>query len=58
MLTGMHTDLFPGPHFPTENHQDWVTSVVTIGTPHKGTTVTDVVQVRNRLKTSLSNVIS
>jgi triacylglycerol esterase/lipase EstA (alpha/beta hydrolase family) len=54
----MHTDLFPGPHFPTENHQDWVTSVVTIGTPHKGTTVTDVVQVRNRLKTSLSNVIS
>ncbi|KAF2259617.1 alpha/beta-hydrolase, partial [Lojkania enalia] len=44
LLTGTHTDLFPGPDFPTENHQDWVGSVVTIGTPYKGTTVTDVVQ--------------
>ncbi|UZP36767.1 hypothetical protein NXS19_004583 [Fusarium pseudograminearum] len=26
------------------NRQDWVKSVVTLGTPHKGTTVTDVVQ--------------
>ncbi|KAH7394812.1 hypothetical protein BKA66DRAFT_455872 [Pyrenochaeta sp. MPI-SDFR-AT-0127] len=44
MLTGTHTDLFPGPDFPTGNYQHWVKSVVTIGTPHKGTTVTDVVQ--------------
>lgn len=34
------------PDFPTKNYQDWVASVVTIGTPHRGTTVTDVVQVR------------
>ena len=49
MLTGTHTDFFPGSYFPTQNHQDWITSVVTIGTPHKGTTVTDVVQVRKEL---------
>jgi len=48
LLTGTHTDLFPGPNFPTSNCQDWVASVVTIGTPHKGTTVTDVVQVRDQ----------
>jgi triacylglycerol esterase/lipase EstA (alpha/beta hydrolase family) len=59
LLTGRHQDMFPGPDFPTGNCQAWVKSVVTIGTPHKGTTVTDVVQVRNRPpKVSCPNMTS
>ncbi|KAH6982393.1 hypothetical protein EDB80DRAFT_691966 [Ilyonectria destructans] len=35
------------------NRQSWVKSVVTLGTPHKGTTVTDVVNVKLSRSSSL-----
>lgn len=41
---------FPNEHptyfAATDNRQDMIKSVVTLGTPHKGTTITDVVEVR------------
>jgi triacylglycerol esterase/lipase EstA (alpha/beta hydrolase family) len=43
MLKGTHSDLHPA-YFLSDNRQNWVKSMVTLGTPHKGTTITDVVQ--------------
>lgn len=44
LMSGTHNAIHP--NFPVINCQNWIKSVVTLGTPHKGTTVTDVVQVR------------
>lgn len=46
------------PQFFGVNRQSWVKSVVTLGTPHKGTTVTDVVKVRYpvRMLSMLDNI--
>ena len=44
LMSGNHAALHPV-CFPAVNRQNWIKSVVTLGTPHKGTTVTDVVQV-------------
>ena len=44
LLSGRHGDLHPVYFFGMDN-QDWVKSVVTLGTPHKGSTITDVVTV-------------
>ncbi|PNP73405.1 hypothetical protein FNYG_13303 [Fusarium nygamai] len=40
LLSGTHPN---PPHFFGVNRQSWIKSVVTLGTPHKGTTVTGVV---------------
>jgi len=45
LMSGRHQALHPI-YFPNANRQNLVRSVITIGTPHKGTTVTDVVRVR------------
>ncbi|KAG8352518.1 hypothetical protein FVEN_g9465 [Fusarium venenatum] len=42
LLSGARSDL-DLPQFLDTNRQSWVKSVVTLGTPHRGTTVTDVV---------------
>lgn len=44
MMGGTHPELHPL-YFGKENQQDWIKSLATLGTPHKGTTVTDVVSV-------------
>jgi triacylglycerol esterase/lipase EstA (alpha/beta hydrolase family) len=46
ILSSRHQTQFPGAHFPKDDCQNWVKSVVTIGTPHKGTTATDIFNVR------------
>jgi triacylglycerol esterase/lipase EstA (alpha/beta hydrolase family) len=45
LMNGNHSNLHPT-YFTGGNRQNWIKSVVTLGTPHKGTTITDVVQVR------------
>jgi triacylglycerol esterase/lipase EstA (alpha/beta hydrolase family) len=43
-MSGNHAAQHPV-FFPAGNRQNWIKSVATLGTPHKGTTITDVVQV-------------
>ncbi|KAH8595018.1 hypothetical protein B0O99DRAFT_624170 [Bisporella sp. PMI_857] len=43
LLDGTHENLHKE-YFPSVNRQNWIKSIVTIGTPHKGTTITNVVQ--------------
>ncbi|RFU30456.1 hypothetical protein B7463_g5852, partial [Scytalidium lignicola] len=42
LMSGNQNALHPL-YFPAQNRQNWIKSVVTLGTPHKGTTITDVV---------------
>ncbi len=44
LMSGRKSFLHPT-YFPEVDNQSWIKSVVTLGTPHKGTTVTDVVKV-------------
>jgi triacylglycerol esterase/lipase EstA (alpha/beta hydrolase family) len=44
LMNGTHAEMHPS-YFPAGDRQDWIKSVVTLGTPHKGTTIIDVVQV-------------
>jgi triacylglycerol esterase/lipase EstA (alpha/beta hydrolase family) len=44
LMNGKHKSLHPE-YFHEEDRQSWIKSLVTLGTPHKGTTITDVVQV-------------
>ena len=46
LLNGNHANLHPTYFAARGNRQNMIKSVVTLGTPHKGTTITDVVQVR------------
>ena len=46
LLRGASANLHPAYFAATGNRQNMIKSVVTLGTPHKGTTITDVVQVR------------
>ena len=45
-MRGAHEELNKE-YFPSTDHQSWIKSLITLGTPHIGTTVTDVVQVVN-----------
>jgi triacylglycerol esterase/lipase EstA (alpha/beta hydrolase family) len=45
LLSGNHGDLHPM-YFAVADRQKRIRSVVTLGTPYKGTTITDVVEVR------------
>ena len=49
IMNGTHQEEFPPPDFPAEDCQHWVKSVFTLGTPHKGSTVTDVARVGDDL---------
>ncbi|KAH6967757.1 hypothetical protein BKA56DRAFT_597124 [Ilyonectria sp. MPI-CAGE-AT-0026] len=42
LMSGAHNVLHPG-YFPVGDRRNWITSVTTLGTPHKGTTITDVI---------------
>ena len=46
LLNGNYPDLHPSYFAARGNRQNMIKSVVTLGTPHKGTTITNVVQVR------------
>ena len=48
--------LNPGFAIIAGNRQNWAKSVVTLGTPHKGTTVTDVVQVSHIPTSTVTDV--
>ena len=43
LMSGAHQDRHAA-YFSGGNRQNWIKSIVTLGTPHKGTTVIDVVR--------------
>ncbi|EGU87820.1 hypothetical protein FOXB_01661 [Fusarium oxysporum f. sp. conglutinans Fo5176] len=44
LMSGAHNMLHPT-YFPAGDRRNWIKSVTTLGTPHKGTTITDVITV-------------